>query len=116
MPPRDSLACKGDATMRMTYIRNGETLVLDQALCNGCARCIEVCPHEVLAMAEGKARITDREACMECGACMTNCEPGAIRVRAGVGCATAVINGMLRGTGPECGCGGPGAQKGGCCG
>ena len=97
--------------MRMTYIRNGETLKLDPELCNGCGRCIEVCPHEVLVMTGAKAQIADRAACMECGACANNCEPGAIKVRAGVGCATAVISGMIRGTGPDCGCGGAG-----CCG
>ena len=100
--------------MRMTYIRNGQTLALDRELCNGCGRCVEVCPHEVFAIEGGKARIVDREACMECGACANNCEPGAISVRAGVGCASAVIGGMLRGTGPDCGCGA--GQKGGCCG
>ncbi|HVO40841.1 MAG TPA: mercury methylation ferredoxin HgcB [Spirochaetia bacterium] len=100
--------------MRMTYIRNGETLRLDGELCNGCGRCIEVCPHEVFVMTDAKAWIADRAACMECGACANNCEPGAITVRAGVGCATAVISGMLRGTGPDCSCGG--GRKGGCCG
>ncbi len=98
--------------MRMTYIRNGETLALERELCNGCGRCIEVCPHEVFAMEGGKAGIVDRAACMECGACANNCEPGALRVRAGVGCAAAVIGGMLRGTGPTCGCGQTGASCG----
>jgi hypothetical protein len=44
---------------------------------------------------------------MECGACMRNCASGAVRVTAGVGCAAAVIGGLIRGTaascGPECG-------------
>ena len=97
--------------MKMTYIRNGLTLKLDRELCNGCGRCIEVCPHEVFVMEDAKARIADRASCMECGACANNCEPGAITVRAGVGCATAVISGMIRGTGADCGCGGAG-----CCG
>jgi len=102
--------------MRMTYIRNGETLALDRELCNGCGRCIEVCPHEVLAMVDKRAQIVDRAACMECGACSNNCEPGALRVRAGVGCATAVIQGMIRGTSPQCGCGAGETPTGGCCG
>jgi hypothetical protein len=42
---------------------------------------------------------------MECGACAMNCAPGAITVRAGVGCAAAVITGALRGTEPTCDCG-----------
>ena len=97
----------------MTYFGNGDTLTLAQKLCNGCGRCLEVCPHEVLAMADGKARITDRAACIECGACANNCEPGALTVRAGGGCASAVILGMIRGTGPQCGCSGSdGVQRG----
>ena len=100
----------------MTYLRNGETLTLDRRLCNGCERCIEVCPHEVLSLVEGKARIMDRASCMECGACANNCEPGAITVRAGVGCASAVISGMIRGTGPQRGRGGPDGVQKGCCG
>jgi hypothetical protein len=41
---------------------------------------------------------------MECGACTNNCEFGAIEVKAGVGCAAAVIRGMISGGEPECGC------------
>ena len=87
--------------MRMTYIRNGETLALNREACNGCSRCIEVCPHEVFALVKARAQIVDGEACIECGACANNCETGAIRVRAGVGCASAVIQGMIRGNAPQ---------------
>ena len=91
--------------MRMTYLKNGETLSLNSALCTGCRDCIEVCPHAVFDMQGGKAMIADRLSCMECGACMKNCAAGAIKVKAGVGCAAAVIQGMLRGTEPACSCG-----------
>ena len=87
--------------MRLTYIKNGETLTLNREACNSCGRCIEVCPHGVLVLLETKAQIIDREACMECGACANSCETGAIRVRAGAGCASAVIQGMIRGTAPN---------------
>jgi NAD-dependent dihydropyrimidine dehydrogenase PreA subunit len=107
--------------MRMTYMKNGETLSLDSALCTGCRECIDVCPHAVFDMERGRAVIIDRLSCMECGACMKNCPAGAIRVQAGVGCATAVIQGMLRGTEPSCSCGCAGtkgaaaASKADCC-
>jgi NAD-dependent dihydropyrimidine dehydrogenase PreA subunit len=95
--------------MRLTYLKNGETLSLDPALCKGCRTCIDVCPHAVFRMVDGVSIIADRESCMECGACMRNCAHGALRVQAGVGCAAAVIGGMLRGTAAECG-------GGACCG
>ncbi len=91
--------------MRMTYIKNGETLSLSTELCTGCRECIEVCPHAVFELRDGKAVIADREACMECGACMQNCPSGAIKVKAGVGCAAAVISGLLRGGEASCDCG-----------
>ena len=55
-------------------------------------------------MQEEKAAIVDRDACMECGACALNCAAKAISVDAGVGCAAAVIQGMIKGTEPTCGC------------
>jgi hypothetical protein len=36
-------------------------------------------------------------------------------VTAGVGCAAAIIGGMLRGTEPTCGCGGASANRAGDC-
>jgi NAD-dependent dihydropyrimidine dehydrogenase PreA subunit len=120
------------------YIRNGESLSLDEKACTGCGLCLEVCPHAVFGMvgaaetaavrgpggisggasgaaapASGrKARIDDRGLCMECGACAMNCPAGAIAVKSGVGCAAAIIIGKLRGTAPDCG-GCCGAEEGG---
>ena len=87
----------------MRYLLNGHSLVLDAARCNGCGRCVEVCPHEVFALNGRKAAIVHRDACMECGACRLNCAAGAIEVKAGVGCAAAVINSLRNKTG-ECSC------------
>jgi NAD-dependent dihydropyrimidine dehydrogenase PreA subunit len=89
--------------MRMTYLKNGETLVLDPELCRGCGRCVEVCPHAVFALEGGKSSVVDRAACMECGACARNCPHAALSVKAGVGCAAAIIGGILRGKDPTCG-------------
>lgn len=84
------------------YLTDVTTLRLDQELCVGCGTCEIVCPHAVFEMADGLAEIRDRDACMECGACSLNCEVEAITVRAGVGCATAVINAALGRTGDCC--------------
>ena len=74
------------------YLRNVTTLRLDVERCSGCGRCTEVCPHAVFSLADRKAQVCDRDACMECGACARNCPVDAITVRAGVGCAAAVLN------------------------
>lgn len=100
----------------MKYLKNVATLAYDANKCTGCGRCTEVCPHAVFEVLEGKARITDRDRCMECGACALNCEFGALAVGSGVGCAAAIIRSMITGGEPTCGCGDAGAgQPSGCC-
>jgi NAD-dependent dihydropyrimidine dehydrogenase PreA subunit len=66
--------------------------------------CVNVCPHGVFQLSDGKARIADIESCMECGACAKNCAFSAITVTPGVGCAAAIIKGMLTGSEPSCDC------------
>ncbi len=106
--------------MRMEYLKGVATLALDREACNGCGVCLKVCPHAVLEREGpgGRVRIATLDACMECGACSRNCPRGALTVKAGVGCAYAVINNMLgrksaccnieeEGEGePPCSCGG----------
>jgi ferredoxin len=100
------------------YLQGVVTLCFRVEACTGCGRCLEVCPRGVFVRSNGKVAITDPALCMECGACMGNCPEGALTVRSGVGCAAAVLNGILRGGEPSCDCGG-GAKtaKGstGCC-
>jgi len=74
--------------------------------------CLKVCPHDVFELSGKKAHIKRRDYCMECGACALNCPVKAITVKTGVGCASAVINSVLRNTEPSCGCSGSNA---GCC-
>lgn len=87
----------------MRYLEEAVTLQYEPDLCNGCRRCAEVCPHAVFEMKDKRAILVDRGACMECGACAGNCEPEAISVRAGVGCAAGILIGAARGTDPVCG-------------
>jgi NAD-dependent dihydropyrimidine dehydrogenase PreA subunit len=95
--------------MKLKYLKDVVTLEFDQQKCTGCGMCIEVCPHEVIAIENKKATIIDKDACMECGACGRNCPASAISVRAGVGCASGIIRGKLKGGEPCCG------DKDGCC-
>lgn len=99
--------------MALKYLKNVATLGLDSNKCIGCQTCVQVCPHQLLAMKEGKAVILDRDACMECGACANNCPADAISVRSGVGCAYAVIRSLLTGGPPSCDCSGDNGDS--CC-
>ncbi|MCP4180811.1 MAG: 4Fe-4S dicluster domain-containing protein [bacterium] len=73
------------------YLENVVTLDLNSSKCVGCKMCMEVCPHAVFKMERKKAVIKDKNACMECGACMLNCPVNALKVRSGVGCAAGII-------------------------
>ena len=96
----------------MNYLANTTTLNYQAEKCTGCGRCIEVCPRNVFLMKEKRAAVIDRDRCMECGACALNCEFGALSVNAGVGCAAAIITGMITGSEPTCGCSDTGSS---CC-
>ena len=78
------------------YLQDVVTLKYNQSACIGCARCEEVCPHQVFSMSAKQAIMVDRDACMECGACALNCPVKAISVDSGVGCASGMINEWLR--------------------
>lgn len=97
----------------MKYLAKVTTLQYSRDKCTGCGRCVEVCPQRVFEMRDKRAAIKDKDLCMECGACAMNCEFGALTVNAGVGCAAAIINSMVTGGPPTCGCGDTAA---GCCG
>lgn len=98
---------------QLRYLPDVVTLQFDESKCTGCRTCTMVCPHAVWQMNGKRARLADLDACMECGACAKNCPESAIAVRAGVGCATAVLNSMLYGGAPSCGCSSEGEPS--CC-
>ena len=95
---------------KFPYLEDVASPQLDREACVGCGLCTVVCPHGVFAVEDRKARVLDRNACMECGACAKNCPAGALTVKAGVGCATAIIKSWVTGGPPSCGC-----DDSGCC-
>ncbi|HEX9058832.1 MAG TPA: mercury methylation ferredoxin HgcB [Clostridia bacterium] len=97
--------------MKNRYLKDVTTLKLNQESCTGCGSCIDVCPHNVFDIVNGKTQIIDKDGCMECGACAKNCPFNAIEVTPGVGCAYAIIIGWLAGTKPSC----TSSDNSGCC-
>jgi len=89
---------------KLVYLKDVVTLRLDQEKCVGCGTCLMVCPHQVLAMNNGYVDIERKDLCMECGACARNCPVEALFVKAGVGCAAAVINSALGRKSSSCCC------------
>jgi NAD-dependent dihydropyrimidine dehydrogenase PreA subunit len=79
----------------LLYLNDVVTLAFDASKCTGCGMCLAVCPREVFRPSNGKIEVAFRDACIECGACRRNCPSGALNVRAGVGCASAVSSKML---------------------
>lgn len=56
------------------------TVWIETDLCNGCKRCVKVCPYAAVEMVDGKAHILDR--CTSCGACLEVCKQDAIQTDA----------------------------------
>ncbi len=62
---------------------------IDLGLCNGCTKCVQVCPVEAMSMVSAndprhpklsKAKL-DEEICLGCGVCVRNCSRDAIRLQ-----------------------------------
>jgi DNA-directed RNA polymerase subunit D len=48
--------------------------------CNGCAKCVQVCPRKVLVMEDNEAKVIRPIECSLCRLCIEACETGAIKV------------------------------------
>jgi NAD-dependent dihydropyrimidine dehydrogenase PreA subunit len=55
-------------------------IALDLDRCTGAADCVQVCPWEVLQLTSNptRAKITDPDACIACGACIVQCPEDAL--------------------------------------
>jgi electron transfer flavoprotein alpha subunit len=49
---------------------------IDHDLCNGCGKCVKICPYEGVELKDGKAHLNKR--CTNCGACIDACKVEAI--------------------------------------
>ena len=57
------------------------TTSIDETLCNGCGRCVAVCPSDTITMKGKKAWVTGAQS-LNCGHCQAVCPTGAVRVGA----------------------------------
>tara|TARA_Y100000310_G_scaffold345620_1_gene467391 strand:- start:5065 stop:6042 length:978 start_codon:yes stop_codon:yes gene_type:complete len=62
---------------------SGPEIIYQDERCDGCWLCLEVCPEDALAKAEGPdgpIAVLDRDRCTACGQCVEVCYPGALRM------------------------------------
>ena len=60
-----------------THEEHRFSVILDEGLCIGCGRCVEVCPRAVFVVAEIASQLqSDR--CEQCGACIVQCPTDAL--------------------------------------
>jgi heterodisulfide reductase subunit A len=88
---KDSVTQAGAAAARTQIILNQPTIKLepvvawvDPELCNGCGRCVRVCPYHAITGGDAKKKIkaTVVEAmCQGCGTCAPECNFDAITIR-----------------------------------
>jgi heterodisulfide reductase subunit A-like polyferredoxin len=59
----------------------GYTVVIDELLCRGCGRCIEICPYQAVSFARnavgGWHAVVDQALCKGCGNCIAICPSSA---------------------------------------
>ncbi|NLI80783.1 MAG: FAD-dependent oxidoreductase [Deltaproteobacteria bacterium] len=59
----------------------GYTVVVDESLCRGCGRCMQVCPYQAVSFRSngigGWFAVVDEALCKGCGNCITHCPSSA---------------------------------------
>ncbi|MGC8736885.1 MAG: ATP-binding protein [Dissulfurimicrobium sp.] len=53
---------------------------IDEALCNGCGKCVPSCAEGAIQIIDGKARLVAERYCDGLGACLGECPQGALRI------------------------------------
>ncbi|AET64182.1 DNA-directed RNA polymerase subunit D [Methanothrix harundinacea] len=79
---RGTVHAKWQAGTQCGYKNLPEITISDR--CEGCGKCVEVCPRKVLVIGEGegKVRVHDPISCSLCKLCIGECDVGAINVSA----------------------------------
>ncbi|MGE5582973.1 MAG: 4Fe-4S binding protein [Bacillota bacterium] len=57
-------------------------LKFDSGKCNGCGKCVDICPGDLLFINQsGKSAIRNQAECWDCMACVKTCPAGALETR-----------------------------------
>ncbi len=74
--------------LRQAVVTSNWISEINVDLCNGCTRCVKVCPVNAITIASGqrdgrfrKWAVRDADLCLGCGVCYTHCKRGALRMR-----------------------------------
>jgi ferredoxin len=62
-------ACKRTSTIEFT---------IDRSSCNGCGRCLQVCPYDAIELNEDGKAVIDQTLCQQDGACVRVCPQNAV--------------------------------------
>jgi len=55
--------------------------VIDRELCSSCGICEDICPGDIISMADDEPKVIYPEECFHCGACLVDCPEDAISYR-----------------------------------
>ncbi len=55
-------------------------VTIDDEKCDGCGECVDICPADVLEMADEKSKVADLDECLGCESCVEVCPNEAIEV------------------------------------
>ncbi len=53
---------------------------VEEEICIGCRRCVEVCPRAVFRMEGGSAEVVQEDRCVVCRSCFRQCPKGAVTI------------------------------------
>ena len=62
----------------MTSAYKKAEITINEQLCTGCGKCVEVCPRGVYDVINKKSRVVDLAACISCKSCFVQCPVAAI--------------------------------------